>query len=197
SPMRPSAVSATGSIAAIASPPPSSKRSARRTCPSGPPTTSHRTTEIPASGDPATPCYHRASVVERVTEVTEAVSVPTQFFPGAILINRFRVEQELGKGGSGVVIRAYDLAQSRQGAIKVLHVDVDQATEQRFRAEAEATRQLRSEHVIRVLETGTLEDGSPFMAMELLEGVDLGTRLVREGRIPVQQAIAYVLQACE
>jgi len=136
-------------------------------------------------------------VVERVTEVTEAVSVPSLFYPGAILINRFRVEQELGRGGSGVVIRAYDLAQSRQVAIKVLHVDVDASTELRFRTEAEATRQLRSEHAVRLLETGTLEDGSPFMAMELLEGVDLGTRLVREGRIPVQHAVGYILQACE
>jgi len=136
-------------------------------------------------------------VVERSTEVTEAVSVPTQFFPGAVLIGRYRVEQELGKGGAGVVIRAYDLAHSSTVALKILHGDVDHAAEQRFGAEADTARQLVSDHVVRVLETGVLEDGSPFMAMELLDGADLGTRLVREGRVPVQQAIGFILQACD
>ena len=136
-------------------------------------------------------------MVERVTEVTEAVSAPSQFFPGAVLISRYRVEQELGKGGAGVVIRAYDLDQSSTVALKILHGDFDRAAEQRFKAEAEAARQLRNDHVVRVLETGVLEDGSPFMAMELLDGEDLGTRLVRETRVPPQLAVGYILQACE
>ena len=97
-------------------------------------------------------------MVERVTEVTEAVSVPSQFYPGAVLIGRYRVEQELGKGGSGVVIRAYDLARSCTVAIKVLHGDFDRAAEQRFQAEAEAARQLQNDHVVRVLDAGVLEE---------------------------------------
>jgi len=56
---------------------------------------------------------------------------------------------------------------------------------------------IRSEHVARVLDIGTLDGGARFMVMEFLDGVDLGVWLERHGALPVDQAVELLLQACE
>src|SRR5690606_36013110 len=55
----------------------------------------------------------------------------------------------------------------------------------------------KSEHVARVSDVGKLESGAPFMVMEFLEGEDLADRVARLGSLPVEQAVEFVLQACE
>ena len=67
----------------------------------------------------------------------------------------------------------------------------------RFLREARAAARLKSEHVTRVMDVGTLETGQPFIVMELLEGEDLDKRLARLGRIPVKEAVDCVLQALD
>ena len=68
----------------------------------------------------------------------------------------------------------------------------------RFVREARAAVKIKSEHVARVIDVGTLENGAPYMVMEYLEGGDLAplARAARR-RSPVEQAVDYVLQACE
>ena len=56
---------------------------------------------------------------------------------------------------------------------------------------------LKSEHVARVLDVGTLDTGAPYMVMEYLEGSDLGSVVAEQGPLPVSAAVDYVLQACE
>jgi serine/threonine-protein kinase len=56
---------------------------------------------------------------------------------------------------------------------------------------------IKSEHVARVFDVGTLPDAGPFIAMELLEGQDLGRVVSERGALPVEVAIDYILQACE
>ena len=56
---------------------------------------------------------------------------------------------------------------------------------------------IRSQHVVRVIDTGKMENGTPFMVMEYLEGKDLSGVLEEEGRVPIDVAVDYVLQACE
>jgi serine/threonine-protein kinase len=63
--------------------------------------------------------------------------------------------------------------------------------------EAKATTAIRSEHVAQVYDVGTDEQLGPYIVMEYLEGRDLGAVLALQGRLPVAQAIDYVLQACE
>jgi eukaryotic-like serine/threonine-protein kinase len=67
----------------------------------------------------------------------------------------------------------------------------------RFLREARAAAQIQGEHVASVRDVGTLENGAPFMVMELLRGMDLARLLQTRGALPVQEAIDYVLQACE
>jgi serine/threonine-protein kinase len=66
----------------------------------------------------------------------------------------------------------------------------------RFAREARAAVKIKSEHVARVTDVGTLETGAPYMVMEYLEGTDLSALLAR-GPLSVEQAVDYLLQACE
>jgi serine/threonine-protein kinase len=67
----------------------------------------------------------------------------------------------------------------------------------RFSNEARSAAKIQSEHVARVLDVGVLDDGSPYMVMEYLEGTDLAGLIKQRGSIPGPEAIEYVLQACE
>ena len=117
---------------------------------------------------------------------------------GEVLAGKYRVEETLGKGGMGVVLAARHLLLEERVALKlILSAEPTSDAVQRFLREARAAVKIRSEHVVRVLDVGTLESGSPYIAMELLEGSDLATVLETEGRLPADVAIDYVAQACE
>ncbi len=119
--------------------------------------------------------------------------------PGDVLLGRFRVEEVIGKGGMGHVFRATSLANSSAVAIKVLSPEATTHPEAipRFINEARATTQLKSVHVVKVFDAGALDSGLPFIAMELLEGTDLGALVEKKKSIPVKEAIDYVIQACD
>ncbi len=70
------------------------------------------------------------------------------------------------------------------------------ADEKRFLLEAQTAAQLKSEHVARVTDVGSLGDGRQFMVMEYLEGETLASRLSRRGRLPQAEAVDFVVQAC-
>src|SRR5262245_19086608 len=88
--------------------------------------------------------------------------------PGMVLLGKYRVEEVLGKGGMGVVVRAYHLTLGEDVAIKVLRNDSSSEDVTRFIREAQAAARLKTEHVARVTDVGTLDDGVPYMVMELL-----------------------------
>lgn len=115
-----------------------------------------------------------------------------------MLAGRYRVERVLAVGGMGIVVAARHVTLNQRVAVKVLmhNAGSSQATA-RFLTEAKASALLRSEHVVHVSDVGTLESGQPFMVMELLEGQDLAQVLEKEGRQPIEQAVDFVLQACE
>jgi serine/threonine protein kinase len=118
---------------------------------------------------------------------------------GQLIAGRYRVEDVLGRGGMGVVFSAMHLQLERRVAIKFLrsqaldHPDVVE----RFAREARAAAKIRSEHVARVLDVGTLENGAPFMVMEYLAGRDLSSLVRAKGPLPIDDVIDYVLQAAE
>lgn len=67
----------------------------------------------------------------------------------------------------------------------------------RFEREARAAVKIKSEHVARVIDVGTLETGSPYMVMEYLSGIDLAQYIERGGTLAVSEAVDYVVQAME
>jgi serine/threonine-protein kinase len=118
---------------------------------------------------------------------------------GTILLGKYKVEKVLGKGGMGVVVVARHLQLQQKVAIKFLHPsamsDPDVVT--RFQREARILAQIQSEHVVRILDVGTLDKGEPFMVMEYLEGTDLSKTVKVRGPLPYDEAVDYVIQACE
>ena len=119
--------------------------------------------------------------------------------PGDILLGKYRVEEVIGIGGMGRVVKASHLYLQQPVAIKILlsNMAESSSTVARFLREAQATVKLRSEHIARVMDVGTLPDGVPFMVMEFLEGHDLNQILRHHGPQIPQAVVDLMLQACE
>jgi eukaryotic-like serine/threonine-protein kinase len=119
--------------------------------------------------------------------------------PGSVIAGKYLIERVLGQGGMGVVIAARHTLLDEPVAVKMLLPSIAESADsvERFVREARAASRIKSEHVVRVSDVGTLEDGTAFMVMELLEGSDLSQLLQQRGPLPVADAIDYVLQACE
>jgi serine/threonine-protein kinase len=118
---------------------------------------------------------------------------------GQVIAGKYRIERQIGRGGMGIVLAATHLQLEHLVAIKVMRRDLieDDKALDRLLFEARSAARIRSEHVARVLDVGTLESGSPFIVMEYLEGEDLADLLDREGMLAVEQAVLFMLQCCE
>src|ERR1700722_3498090 len=126
----------------------------------------------------------------------EPASAPVE--EGEILAGKYRVESVLGSGGMGVVVAATHLKLGTRVAVKFLLASQSEAPDavERFLREARAAARIESEHVARVTDVATLDNGAPYIVMELLRGSDLAA-LVKKGPLPIGAAVEYVLQACE
>jgi len=91
----------------------------------------------------------------------------------------------LGRGGMGVVYRAFDTVKGRTVALKVLTPELaeDRAFQDRFRRESKRAARLREPHIIPIHDYGQIE-GRLFIDMRLVEGIDLATLLDRDGPMP-------------
>jgi len=119
--------------------------------------------------------------------------------PGDVVGAKYRIERVLGAGGMGVVLSAVHLSLQERVAIKVLAPELAASGDAvaRFVREARAACRIKSEHVARVSDVGTLENGVPYLVMEYLEGRDLSQLLTERKRLPVTDAVDFILQACE
>jgi serine/threonine-protein kinase len=127
------------------------------------------------------------------------MTAPPPVSEGTVLAGKYRVERVIGSGGMGVVVAARHLALDERVAIKFLLPEAAANHEviTRFLREGRAAARVRSEHVARVYDVGTLADGAPYLVMEYLEGNDLGALLRARGPFELEVAVEYVLQACE
>jgi serine/threonine-protein kinase len=119
--------------------------------------------------------------------------------PGEVLAGKYLVERILGEGGQGFILGARHTALGERVAIKLLRPEHTMKLDvvSRFFREARASVRVKSDHVVRVLDVGTTGDGSPFIVMEYLDGVDLAALIAGRGPLPVAVAVDYVLQACD
>jgi serine/threonine-protein kinase len=100
--------------------------------------------------------------------------------PGQVIADRYELVKQLGKGGMGAVWRAQHLGLKSPVAVKLIDHAIANSQDalQRFMREAQAAAALRSPHVVQTFDYGVFE-GTPFIAMELLEGESLAQRLER------------------
>ncbi len=119
--------------------------------------------------------------------------------PGSVLAGKYRVERLVGSGGMGIVVAATHVHLHEPVAIKLLRPEAARrpGAVERFLREARVVMRLRGEHVVRIHDVGTLDDGAPFIVMEYLEGCDLGAHLRSGGPMRIADAVDAVLQACE
>ena len=114
---------------------------------------------------------------------------------GSTLRDTYAVGTLLGTGGMGEVYTGTHLRTRRKVAIKMLHPHLidDPSVLKRFRREAEVTGQLGSEHIVGVLDIDEV-DAQPFLVLELMEGMDLATRIKTRGPLELTEAIDVVGQ---
>jgi serine/threonine protein kinase len=118
-----------------------------------------------------------------------------QLSEGLVIAERFRLVRPLGQGGMGAVWRAHHLTLDIPCAIKFILGEIATAADirARFEREARSAAQLRSPHVVQMLDHG-VHQGMPYIAMELLEGEDLENRLRRLGRIAPRELVTIMVQ---
>ena len=130
--------------------------------------------------------------------MTESGPIPVR--EGELVAGKYRVGPVIGVGGMGVIVAARHEQLDQPVAIKFVRGEAlggnDEAV-QRFLREARAAARLKSEHVAKVLDVGTLESGVPYMVMELLEGSDLAHTIADRGPLAVEVAADWIAQACE
>ncbi len=122
--------------------------------------------------------------------------------PGSGLLGgRYRIEEEIGHGGMGVVYRAVDTAFRRSVAVKTIRGPVDEDSIEQFRRESEALAGLAVPNIVDVYDLGEFvdKDGKkPFFVMPLLHGANLGEVLAgSEGRLEPERLVGIISQACK
>ena len=122
----------------------------------------------------------------------------SQLQAGDLLMGKYRIDKRLGAGAMGVVYAATHTQLRQRVAIKVMRPSAaDKEQLERFLREARASVGLKTQHVARVLDVGTTDDGAPYMVMEHLDGRDLAAELRDRGPMSIAEAVCHVLQVCE
>ncbi|HEV7365010.1 MAG TPA: serine/threonine-protein kinase [Gemmatimonadales bacterium] len=120
-------------------------------------------------------------------------------------LGSYRIEEPLGRGGMGEVFRATHQMLARPAAVKLIRSEIlgsstpsaARVIVERFRREAEAAASLRSPHTISLYDFGVSQDGTFFLVMELLDGLDLESLCERFGPVPPERAVYLLRQVCE
>jgi serine/threonine-protein kinase len=117
---------------------------------------------------------------------------------GQLVAGKFRLDAVIGRGGMGAVWRATHVTLGHHLAIKLVSREYVHSAEalRRFDAEARAAARLQSRHIVQVFDSGTLDDDTPYIAMELLTGENLAQRIARVGSIPLREAVLLLGQCC-
>lgn len=119
-------------------------------------------------------------------------------------LGSYRLEELLSQGGMGEVYRASHQMLARPAAIKLIlpeklgsqSPDYARILRERFRREAEAVASLGSPHTINLYDFGVAEDGRLFLVMELLDGLDLESLILRHGPLSPARSVHLLRQAC-
>jgi serine/threonine-protein kinase len=117
--------------------------------------------------------------------------------PQQILSGKYRLERELGRGGMGSVWLAQHMTLCSPVAIKLIDPGIAENPEalSRFLREAQSAASLRSPHVVQILDHG-VDNGVPFIVMELLEGESLSARIERQHRLSPADTARILTQVC-
>ena len=106
----------------------------------------------------------------------------------------YELIDELGRGGFGAVYLGRHRNLETDCVIKILHANMPDSMDQRFKLEAQLMAKLRHNHIASVRDFGKTSDGCPFFVMDRLEGETLGDRLKGPKWLPHEEALEYTRQ---
>jgi serine/threonine protein kinase len=114
---------------------------------------------------------------------------------GKTIAGRYVIEDMLGEGGMATVYRAKHKLVDRPCAIKVMNpaLTTDAKVRERFRREAKSAQAIAHPNVIEIFDQGEMEDGTPYIVMELLDGKTLAD-LIDAGAVPPARAVPIMIQ---
>ncbi len=117
--------------------------------------------------------------------------------PGRLVAGKYLLERELAAGGMGSVWVAVHVVLQSRVAIKLLSPQISGSPQavSRFMFEAQVASSLQSPHVVQIFDHG-VDDGVPYIAMELLEGESLAERLASQGKISLDETKRIVTHVC-
>jgi Tol biopolymer transport system component/predicted Ser/Thr protein kinase len=112
-------------------------------------------------------------------------------------VSHYRIDEQIGSGGMGVVYRAEDLTLGRKVAVKFLSADLieNPSARKRFVREAQSASALNHRNICAVYEIGE-EAGAPFIVMEYVTGKSLD-RLIAESALPISKALTYAAEIAD
>lgn len=127
------------------------------------------------------------------------MTTPPPLTEGMVIANRFRLDRLLGQGGMGSVWAAWHITLNVEVAVKFIEeqLGLTQDAWSRFSQEAMAAAKIKSPHVVNILDFGTDEHRRPYIAMEILQGEELASRLDREGTLSLVETARLMAQACK
>src|SRR5439155_21653782 len=117
---------------------------------------------------------------------------------GTVLAGKYRTTREIGRGGMAAVYEAENVDIGKRVAIKVLAQELTTSAivVERFLREARAAAAIRSPYICDVYDSGRLEDGRPFLVLELLEGESLYERMTKIRYLDVETTLTVMVQTC-
>lgn len=127
----------------------------------------------------------RRAVAAAASELTLPVALTAQTLEPGMRVGRYEIQQELGRGGMGVVYLARDVTLDRRIALKLLHARHDQAAQARLLREAQVMARLAHPNVVPVFELGEWR-GELYLTMELVDGLTLDRWLATVPRTPTE-----------
>jgi len=121
----------------------------------------------------------------------------TQPDEGRLLNKRYQLLERFGSGGMALIYRGRDTLLGRYVAIKILREDQAHGADfdRQFQNEARAAANLSHPNIVTVYDYG-LDEGRPFIVMELVPGTDLKSLLRKRGRFTIEEGIPLMVQAC-
>lgn len=111
-------------------------------------------------------------------------------------ISKYEIVRLIGRGGMGTVYEAINTSIGKRVAMKFVDAETAQNKDAvaRFQREAQAASAVESAHIVEIFDSGTSDEGLPFIVMELLRGEDLGHRIKRCGRLELSEALHITAQ---
>ena len=117
---------------------------------------------------------------------------------GTVLAGKYRITREIGRGGMAAVYEAANVDIGKRVAIKVLaqELTTSAVVVERFLREARAAAAIRSPYICDIYDSGKLDDGRPFLVLELLEGESLYERMTKIRWLDADMTVTIVTQTC-